>query len=81
MTFTLLRTHLDVLSQKIAESQGIIREFAANHYDNTKMFSKSEAELLSRSCVSQRDIQVCVGYKLTVGLRVWMGGWGKFKVH
>ena len=52
--------HLDVLSQKVAESQGIVREFAENHYIATGMFLKSEAQLLSRSCVSQRDIQVCV---------------------
>ena len=48
----------DTLSDKIAESQNLMRMYAAEHYTKSKQFSAEEADELSRSCVSQRDIQV-----------------------
>ena len=51
---------METLSDKVAESQNLMRTYAAEHYLESKKFSKTEAEELSRSCVSQRDIQVII---------------------
>ena len=53
---------MEILSDKVAESQQLMRKYADEHYLESKMFTKTEAEELSKSCVSQRDIQVCHMY-------------------
>ena len=61
---------METLSDKVAESQNLMRTYAAEHYLESKKFSKTEAEELSRSCVSQRDIQVIIIIEMHVCMHI-----------
>ena len=45
----------DILADRISKAQKLIRDFARKQLENH--FSKTEAEVRAKSCVSQRDIQ------------------------